>query len=279
MKTIIEPKISIVMPVYNSSEFLQETLDSILNQTFADFELICVDDCSTDNSLEILKENAEQDSRIKIFRNDKNKGAGETANNAFSKVNKNSKYVLRADSDDICRPNRFQKQFDFMEENKEVDIAGSWYQCFGAKNKLFKHPTSHNEIKIALLSGSVIAQPTVIFRNSFLQKNNIKYSTYRVSEDYDLWTKSLFEHNAILANIPEALILYRVHPKQLTAGSSKDFFKTSKDIQNYVWQNLSLKEKFISQLDFTKIRRWIIRIKFNKNEKIIRLFGVYLLNK
>ena len=113
-----EPTISVVMAVYNGEEYLHETMNSIIRQTFDDWELVVVDDCSKDSTPAILAEYAERDSRIRILKNTENKRLQYSLNRAVSEVH--GKYILRIDADDVCRVDRFAKQFKFMERHPEL---------------------------------------------------------------------------------------------------------------------------------------------------------------
>ncbi|HXK49687.1 MAG TPA: glycosyltransferase family 2 protein, partial [Clostridiales bacterium] len=120
MNSEITPAISVIMSVYNSEQYLQESIDSILDQTFNDFEFIITDDCSTDGSFEIIKSYAMLDKRIKYFRNSENIGLTKSLNLMLDIAK--GKYIARMDSDDISMPDRFSKQFDFMENNPEIGV-------------------------------------------------------------------------------------------------------------------------------------------------------------
>ena len=117
------PKISVIMPTYNSESFLRESIDSILNQTFKDFELIVIDDCSTDSSLKIIKEYKRKDNRIFFLKNDKNLGHNKTRNKGL-KIAK-GKYIAILDSDDISLEKRLEIQYAYLEKNPHIFLVGS----------------------------------------------------------------------------------------------------------------------------------------------------------
>jgi glycosyltransferase involved in cell wall biosynthesis len=207
-----EPRISVVMPVYNREQYLKESVESILNQTFTDFEFIIVDDQSTDSSWSIIQEYANNDSRIIAVKNTEKKGCY-SARNCGNRLAK-SKYIAVMDSDDISLPHRLQTQFDFMEQNPEIGICGSWAKMFGDKDEIMQTLQNHEEIRDFNFFYCSMIHPSVIFRN----KNLILYSENRSSaQDYDLWSRMIDKLK--FANIPEVLLLYRVHNEQI--GSAK----------------------------------------------------------
>jgi glycosyltransferase involved in cell wall biosynthesis len=199
------------MPVYNTAKYLNEAIDSILNQTYKDFEFIIIDDCSTDGSLDIIK--TYSDDRIILIENETNKGYVYGLNYALSFAK--GKYIARMDSDDISLPNRFKRQFYLLENNTWVTICGTFMEKIHNSEQI-NYPISHNEIKVRFLENSCLSHPTVMFRKSFIIDNNLIYDEKMIpTEDYDLWTK-MSCNNAYFFNIPERLVKYRIHKNQIT---------------------------------------------------------------
>ena len=131
------PLVSVIMSVYNGEKYLVQAIDSILNQTYQNFEFIIIDDCSTDNSSHILQEYAQKDSRIKIIKKEKNigiKGFIKNLNLGISIAK--GKYIARMDADDISLPERFQKQVDFLENNPEITLVGAQLNLINEQNKI-----------------------------------------------------------------------------------------------------------------------------------------------
>ncbi|TXJ00169.1 MAG: glycosyltransferase family 2 protein [Neisseriales bacterium] len=122
------PIISVVMPVYNAEKYITEAVESILNQTYSDFEFIIIDDCSTDSSYQILQKYAEKDKRIRIFRNDTNRKQAYTKNFAIKLAK--GKFIAFMDADDISLPARFTKQVTFMESHPDIGVCGTWIKVF-----------------------------------------------------------------------------------------------------------------------------------------------------
>ena len=203
-----EQKISVVMPVYNREQYLKESIESILNQTFTDFEFIIVDDQSTDSSWQIIQEYANKDSRIVAVKNTGKKGCFPARNcgNGLAK----GKYIAVMDSDDIALPHRLQTQFDFMEQNPEIDVCGSWAKTFGDKNELIKPWQMHEKIRDANFFFCAMVHPSIMFRNKY----GIVYSEEGLSaQDYELYCRKINELK--FANIPKVLLLYRAHETQI----------------------------------------------------------------
>ncbi len=144
------PLISVVMPVYNSEKYLEEAINSILNQTFTDFEFIILNDGSTDKTEDIIL--SYSDSRILYIKNKTNLQIVKTLNKGIELAS--GKYIARMDSDDISSPERFEKLIEFMENNHEIDICSTWLETFGNRKKIWKNPLSHEEIKATLLFNS-----------------------------------------------------------------------------------------------------------------------------
>jgi len=215
MKT---PTISIVMPVYNGEEYLKEAIDSILNQTYTDFEFIILNDGSTDKTEEIILSYG--DPRIVYIKNEQNLQIVKTLNKGILRAK--GKYIARMDADDISLPKRFEKQLHFMEENSNIDICGSWLETFGDYNQIWKPPSQHNKIKVNLLFNSAIMHPTIFAKRTFF--SDLKYNESMVgAEDYELWVRSIDMYH--FSNIPFVLLKYRIH-------SSKTDKNTQIDIAN-----------------------------------------------
>lgn len=228
------PQISVVMPVYNQEKYLKESIDSILNQTFTDFEFIIVDDQSTDSSWKIIQEYADKDSRIIAVKNTGKKGCY-PARNCGHRLAK-GKYIAVMDSDDIALPERLQKQFDFMEQNPDVDICGSWIKTLGKNNEIIKMPTTHEEIRDTTFFSCSMIHPTVLFR----KKEHILYSEdLSCSLDYDMWCKKT--NNSKFANISEVLLIYRIHENQISTSARNEQNKNANIIRIRNLQNIALR--------------------------------------
>jgi glycosyltransferase involved in cell wall biosynthesis len=210
------PKISVIMPVYNTALYLKEAIESILNQTYDDFEFIIIDDASTDGSKEIIK--SYSDERIIVFENEVNKGYVFGLNYAISIAR--GEYIARMDSDDIAHLDRFKKQIDYFERKTEIDLIGTWYKVINSE-KVIKLPERHDSLFELFLNKNGIAHPTVMFKRSFFIENNFYYDVNMMpAEDYELWVR--FIKIGKLANIPEVLLYYREHTNQISHTKRKE---------------------------------------------------------
>ena len=177
--------ISVLMPVYNTKEeYLRASIESILNQTFTDFEFIIVNDGSTNNAEEVIL--SYKDNRIKYVKQE-NQGIVGALNNAWSKAS--GKYIARMDSDDIAYPERFAKQIKFLEENPEYSLVGSWAKIIPSKN-IIKLP---QDIKIMdLLADCMFIHPSIMFNKADFEKFNLQYETgFEYAEDYCLYANAV----------------------------------------------------------------------------------------
>ncbi len=203
-------RVSVLLPVYNAEKYLQQALDSLYSQTLTDFEIIAVDDASTDGSLAILNRNT--DPRLKVLHNLKNSRISNSLNRAISSAS--GKYLARMDADDLSRPERFAKQVQFLDEHPEVDVVGSWYRLFGAViSHVMENPIRDEDIKAGLLFNSALGHPTVMMRASSISGLPLVYdSEFDRAEDFELWTRAASILN--YSNIPEVLLDYRIHKSQ-----------------------------------------------------------------
>ena len=206
------PAISVVMPVYNARAYVAEAIESVLQQTCGDFELVVIDDGSTDDTRSIVLRF--RDPRVVVATNVQNLGV--VASLAKGLAVCRGHFIARMDADDISEPERFAKQLDYLKSHPDVDIVGGAISYFGD----IKRPTSvvfpaeHEDIRAALLFYCSLAHPALMFRHTLVERNLLQYSEeYRHAEDYHLWT-GLLQH-ARAANLPDVLLRYRLHPTQV----------------------------------------------------------------
>ncbi len=233
-------KISIVMALHNSEEYVEDAICSVLNQTFSNFELIIVNDASTDNSLEIIKKIAKKDHRVIIIDLLKNVGVSNARNVALDKAR--GEFIVIMDSDDVCKPYRLEIQIDFLEKNLDYGVCGSWLQILNenGEQEVWRSPIDHFDILAHQLFYNAIYNPTVMIRASILRESNIRYDTsYAVAEDYNLWHS--LHKLCKFKNIPKVLLWYR----KLNDGKSLSFDPRMKDMTDRVVKN------FISELELS----------------------------
>ena len=202
--------ISVVMSVYNAEKYLKEAIDSILNQTYQDFEFIIVNDCSKDSSWAILKEFGDNNKRIKLINNTENLGLTKNLNRALA-IAKGA-YIARMDADDISELNRFERQIKYFNENKDVDILGTFSKDineFGEVIRTRTTPITHQDILKMLPKFSPIAHPTVMFKKQSLEPLGFYNIKYRTSQDLEMWLRAAGA-GLKFHNIPEYLFKYRM---------------------------------------------------------------------
>lgn len=205
------PKISVLMSAYNCAPYIEESLRSICEQNYTDFEFLIVDDASTDNTWECLQAFSETDSRIRLFRNKKNSGVANCINRLIAESS--GQYIARMDADDIALPHRFEKQVDILDSGK-ADLCGSWMIVFGdGPQFLWRTRVEDEEIRYELLFSSTFCNPTVMLRRELMERH--PYNPEMVpAADYDLWVR--IAPDASLYNIPEPLVRYRKHRGQIS---------------------------------------------------------------
>lgn len=202
------PKVSVLMPIYKTKEeYLRKTIESILSQTFEDFEFLILDDCPNDDRESIVM--SYHDTRIKYFKNEKNLGISLTRNKLI-KMSK-GEYLAVCDHDDISLPERFEKEVKYLDEHSDIGVVSSYINVMRPLcNTLSKCPIEDHDIKLRLLEKCVIIHPCSMIRKSVLIDNNIYYEEeFSPAEDHMLWCRLLNVTN--FHNIPEVLLKYRWH--------------------------------------------------------------------
>lgn len=209
----MSPIITVIMPVYNTEKYIQAAIQSILNQTFTDFEFLIFNDGSTDNSLKIIQ--SFKDKRIRLFNSKKNSGLVIHLNEGIKLAK--GKYIARMDADDIALPKRFEKQVKFLETHPNHGIVGSSCRIINEKGELTSriwkvHPKL-DTIKAELLFYPPFAHPSIMMRTQIAQLFYYNPQCY-IAEDYYLWLE--ISKNHLLGNLPEILLYYRVHSNNIS---------------------------------------------------------------
>ena len=198
------------MPVFNGEKFIRESIESVLEQTYDNFEYIIINDGSIDNSLNVIK--SYKDSRIKIINNKINVGITKSLNIAL-KLSIGD-FIARVDVDDISFPERFKDQINYLQLNPRVGACGTQTKYIGSHNSVIIRPLHHDEIKAWLLFRNSISHSTVMFRKSMIFDNNLFYNDqFDYSQDYELWTRAVKSFK--LANLPNVYSYYRIHNDQI----------------------------------------------------------------
>jgi glycosyltransferase involved in cell wall biosynthesis len=271
-------KVSVLMPLYNKAPYLREAIDSVLAQTFTDWELIVVDDCSSDESVSIVE--SYDDPRIKLHKNERNLGTAGNANRciALSK----GEYLVRFDADDICVPDRIEAQVNYMDAHPEVGVSSGHLETFGTETEVWKLPTEDEDLRAMMLFNVPIAQGASIIRKSVLTEHSIEYDERgpNVGEDWLLWFK--LAHETKLGNIDKILIKYRRGEQNITYSGNNNLYKSRTYVYRYFFKELGLPEEKTDIHFYTKpffptpatattvveFREWLDELKaFNEKRK------------
>ena len=206
----MNPLVTIVLPVYNGERYLREAIDSVLAQSFHDFELWVVNDGSTDGTVGIVDSYC--DPRVKRIDNPHNMGLVETLNRAFTMVA--TPYIARMDDDDLWEPTKLEKQIALLESRPEIGVCGTSIHKFGDIDSVNIFPEESDALKVGLLFYCMMSHPSVIYRRSMLQQTGLTYrADYFPAEDYKMWVDVLQHSN--IHNLQEPLVEYRQHGGQI----------------------------------------------------------------
>lgn len=230
-------KISVVMPTYNAENYVKEAIDSVLNQTFDDFEYIIIDDGSTDNTIHIIR--SFKDKRIKLIEN--NHDFIGSLNLGIE--NASSKYLARMDADDIMHSERLGIQYSIMEEEPEITVCSSWMKAFGKDippNTILKSSFGILDCPLLyLLKRNILFHPTVMIRREFLCRYSLSYERYNYAEDYKLWVE-IAKLGGIFYIESQPLLYYRISSDQVSNKNQEIQKKTSLKIQREILDYLLL---------------------------------------
>jgi len=209
------PKVSIVMPVRNGLPYLIEAVESVLNQTFMDFELLIVDDYSEDDSFRISASHARADRRITLLKNEGAPGISEARNVGLRMAR--GEFVTSQDSDDLSAPDRLAKQIEFLHDTPRISLVGTFIRMMGPDGdrlQLHREPVGSDAVLFHSQIGTPFAGATVMWRNEAFRQYGLEFRK-TAAEDYDLWTRALAA-GLYGDNIPDELYFYRLHPKEFT---------------------------------------------------------------
>ena len=225
------------MPVYNAEKYLIQSIESILSQTYHDFEFIIINDGSNDGTHEILNEYLNKDQRINVI-NKKNGGIAAALNDGI--LNSRGKYIARMDADDISLPMRLETQLKFMEDNPDIGVSGAWIEKFGDnyKNHILKYPTNDAFSKVKLLFSVSFAHPTVMMQSQLLKNNQLKYNENYGIEDYKFWLDLAQFTN--FASIPVVLLKYRHIETSYSKKQEKNTEKIYREYKRVIFDLLNI---------------------------------------
>jgi glycosyltransferase involved in cell wall biosynthesis len=278
------PQITVIMPVYNGMPFLKDAVDSIINQDFQDFELIILNDASTDDSADFI--NGLGDPRIVKVHHSVNQGLINTLNEGL-KLSR-GKFIARMDQDDISYKHRFSRQLSFFYNNQNISMCGTFARIIGS-DSILTYPTEHEELRLAMLELNPFIHPSTMFKSSIIKDYGLYYKDdYKSAEDYEFWFN--MSSKVSVANVPEVLLDYRVHPKQISSNDRKTQI-TSADkvrfnaVESIIGRNLSEDEKNIhfkflygvntDSFQMRRVLHWIEKLKKENFENGIYLSSIF----
>jgi len=265
-------KLAVLLPTYNAAAYLNESIDSILNQTFADFDLYIYDDCSTDNSADIIL--GYKDNRLHYRRNIENSGIAKTLNKGLDELLIQYEYIARMDADDWSYPERFEKQIEYLEQNQDVVLCGTqgyWLKDIN-QNPVsgWKYPVRYEYIKKYLLFAATFNHQSIIFQSKFLIETNLRYDErITTCEDWEMWTRVV--KVAKIVNLQDFLVKCRILPfsnHHSPLNKKKHLQERSKIISNY-WANFSIALSAEQVFEYYYENKKVSRTEFLKKIKIL----------
>ena len=246
-----EPMVTVLMSVYNGEKFLKEAMDSILTQTFTDFEFLIINDGSTDNSVKIIE--SYNDSRIRLINNEKNLKLIASLNKGISLAR--GKYIARMDCDDISSPTRLEKEVNFLEDSLEYGLVGTFYTVIdGAGKEQYNksYPSNNDLIKLFLSLNCPLAHGSIMGRTELFRQNLYGSEEYSAVEDYELWTR--MAKVTKIHNIPEYLFKYRIYGESFSNTKTQQMYNETLEISKKSYRNNKreykklIKEQFLEEL-------------------------------
>ena len=217
----MSPRVTVLMTVYNGLPFLREAIDSVLSQTFTDFEFVIVDDASTDRSVETIE--SYSDNRIRLLKNPSNSGQNASLNRGLAEAR--GEFVVRLDQDDVCLPERIETQVAFLVTNPEISAVGTWAYRIDERSRKtgiwkWNVPDFGRLVGLLLLGRCALLHPSVAYRRQAILDLGGYNSEFGLASDYGLWIDLLLARKRA-AVIPEQLIMYRVHGKRQSTTSTQ----------------------------------------------------------
>ena len=220
------------MPTYNVAPYIKEAIDSVLQQTYNDFELLIIDDCSTDDTISVVR--GIKDPRIRIVQNDKNVGLAENLNRGLSRIT--TEYVARMDGDDIAEPFWLEREVAILDSHPDIGICSGGFERFGTVKSLVRFPEQHEDCMANMLFECSVIVPT--FRMSLYRDYGLRYSTDAFpAEDYRFWAECL--RVTRIYNIQETLFHYRMHPTQICTARREEQQRKVAQVRRYMLEWLS----------------------------------------
>lgn len=265
-------KVSVLTPIYRTDErFLREAIESVLNQTFGDFEFLLLDDCPEDSREAVVR--SYDDKRIVYLRNDRNLGITASRNKLIDLAK--GEYLAIFDHDDICRPERFAKEVAYLDAHPECGVVSGWTKptCGGVN----EYPEADHAIKVAMMHGISMWHPASMVRKSVLTATGARYeAAYTPVEDYMLWMK-LAPHT-VFHNLQEVMIDYRWHESNTSVVRKREL--DAQDLRCKAWAKVNLPELY-AEYEISRQTEWrmrffgvpLVKVTSDSREAQVRLFG------
>lgn len=232
------PRVTVLMPTYNVASYVEEAIESVLKQTYRDFELLVIDDCSTDETVSVVQ--GIDDPRIRIVRNEKNVGLAENLNRGLSHIT--TEYAARMDGDDIAEPFWLEREVAVLDSHPEIGICSGGFERFGTMKSLVRFPERHEDCMANMLFECSVIVPT--FRMSLYRDHGLHYSTEAFpAEDYRFWAECM--RVTRIHNIQETLFHYRMHPTQICTARREEQQRKVAQVRRYMldWLNTDFTEE------------------------------------
>lgn len=234
--------VSIITSVYNCEKYVSEMIDSILAQTYYQWEMIIIDDASTDSTWDVISKY--HDARIKKIRNTENEGLTKNLNKGIACAK--GEYIARIDGDDIAYPNRLEVQVNYMETHPDIALSGCWMKIFGEKTDIAQSNLDEEKMNINLIMNTVMFHPTFMIRKSILDKYGIRYNeNLKYAQDYEL--EYQLSKYGKLSNISDVLVKYRIHNGQVSIEKYQEQMKCANIVRKEVLSDINIQ---LSDSDF-----------------------------
>jgi glycosyltransferase involved in cell wall biosynthesis len=242
--------VSVILPVHNGADYIYEAVASVLEQTYSNFELIIIDDCSNDAT--VTRVQSFQDTRIRLICSQERLGICKALNIGLD--NANGLFIARMDADDVCHPHSLERQVSFLQQHQNVGFCGSWVRLFGAKQQTRKFyvPVGPMRVKAFAVYDNPMVHSSVMLRREVLQNVEPVYrDDFAHAEDFDLWTRLLECTEG--DNLPEILLDYRVHSQSITQQKSAEMDSVASRTLQRQLKRLGLN---VTQDEIMRHRRW-----------------------
>ncbi|MFA5776670.1 MAG: glycosyltransferase [Patescibacteria group bacterium] len=261
--------VSVVIPVYNASHFLEDAFDSVINQTYRNIEIIAVDDCSYDGSESILKEYVKK-GKIKLIVNKSNLGDAASRNRGLLEIT--GEYYAPMDADDICLPGRILKEVEFLQNHKECVLVGGQAVYIDEHSKYLgtsNYPTKISNIATHVWRRNPVAHSSVLTRSDLVKRVGTYSGELRTCSDYDLWLRLI--KYGYLANLGEVVIKYRLHPNQMSQYDYSHLLRTTTLLQNKYKHLYNHKANLVDKI-YSTIYWILLKIPSKTSNRIVNYF-------